>query len=167
MSTSIVNLTGISQENYDLVQKMIEVSGGRTILSRSECKKAAHLAGPAFNRTFAWCPAWIVKNDAARAKDADGKIVHGMFDLSIFHVVEKVAKVRVPKASKLLSEVIDATEEMAKTVESEQILTEVIAATETPEVVEVPVEAAPTEKKKSRAERRAAKKAAAEATATE
>lgn len=162
MSTSsVIDTLNLNADQMSVLNAMKEVAkekyADRTIFTRGECKTIAFLAAPRLNRTLTWCPAWFIKNNAARAKNEAGEIVHGMFNLyTPFVLVEKVVKVKAAKSSKLLTEVINATEEMAKTVESEQLVNDVIAATETPIVAEVA-----SDKKANRKNKRAAKAAAA------
>lgn len=163
-TTAIVNYTGISQANFDLKETMIRLAGGRHILTRSEVRHFSHMASKEHNRVMTWSPQWIAQNIAAKVKNEDGTIKRGFYDLSVFHVEEKPRKVKAEKPSKLLAEVIDATASMAATVESEQLLNEVLAQTETPEVVEVAAEPIEAPAKLNRKAKRAAKKAAAEAT---
>ena len=147
--TSIISDLRISANDHALVQKMIELGSvapdgtplaeKRTIYSRGECRKLAILAAPFFGRTLTWAPAWIVKNDAARVQTTDG-IARGLFDLSQFEIVEKVRKVRAPKAVEVaaapVETLLDKVLESTVRVPDENLINAVIEAQPSEPVIE-------------------------------
>lgn len=156
----LINMTEITAKQMEIVNGLIKHFDGRTTLTRSELISGHHAVNP----NVISSPQWISKNEAAHKKDEKGNRLRGFFDLTVFTLKPQVVTVAAPAEVKPIDATIDATADMAKTVEAEQLMTDVVASTEAPAIVaEVPAEA----KKKRKSKREAKKAAEVAATTTE